>query len=294
MPIHNAFRGRHVRLAAAAALALCAGAVSAQSLVGLTSANELTRFSAANPAMATTVDITGLVAGDRFIGIDLRPSNNTIYGITQSNRLYTLNEFTGAATFVAALSMPVVSTALGYGFDFNPVADYGGATSLRLVGSDGGNFAINANTGAVTVATSIASGYSAVAYSNSAPFSSAPASTTLYYINSGTDALASTPTGFNNPVISTLGALGVDALRANGFEITGGMGIAALNLDAGTSLTTGIYGINLGSGAATLMGTYNGTLSGLTVSAVPEPGTYGLLAAGLAVVGLLARRRRAA
>jgi hypothetical protein len=294
MTSRHALHRRSAQIAAAAALALSAGAVSAQALVGLTSANELARFNAANPAMATTVDITGLAAGDRFIGIDLRPSNNTIYGITQSNQLYTVNEFTGAASFVAALSAPIINTSLGYGIDFNPVADYAGATSLRLVGSDGSNYAINASTGAVTVATSIAAGYSAVAYSNSAPFSSAPPNTTLYYINSSTDQLASTPTGFNNPVITTLGPLGVDVLRANGFEITNGMGIAALNLDAGTSLTTGIYGINLGSGAATLMGTYNGTLSGLTVSAVPEPATYGLLAAGLLAVGWAARRRRAA
>jgi hypothetical protein len=66
-----------------------------------------------------------------------------------------------------------------------------------------------------------------------------------------------------------------------------------LNVDAGPSLATGIYSINLGTGAATLLGTYNGTLSGLTVSAVPEPGTYAMMALGLLGVGLVARRRRA-
>jgi hypothetical protein len=67
-----------------------------------------------------------------------------------------------------------------------------------------------------------------------------------------------------------------------------------LNVDAGTSLTTGIYGINLGTGQASLIGTFNGTLSGLTVSAVPEPGSYALMLAGLAGVVALVRRRRAA
>ena len=94
---------------------------------------------------------------------------------------------------------------------------------------------------------------------------------------------------FNAPTLSTVGALGVDLLRANGFEIAGGVGYGAFNVDAGTSLTTGIYTVNLSTGAATSMGTFNGTLSGLTVSAVPEPGTYALMALGVAA--LLLRRR---
>jgi hypothetical protein len=80
---------------------------------------------------------------------------------------------------------------------------------------------------------------------------------------------------------------------AGGFEITaGGVGFAALNLANSASLTTGIYTINLMTGAATLNGTYNGTLSGLTVSAVPEPETYAMLLAGLGLMGAAIRRRR--
>lgn len=279
------------RLLSAAALACLAASAQAQMLVGITSANEIARFDAANPAMATRTAITGLDAGDRFVGIDLRPSNNTIYGLTLSNRLYTLNESTGAATFVAALSTTVVNGAQGWGLDFNPVADFAGATSLRVVGSMGGNFAINAVTGAVTTATPIASGHSGVAYTNSNP-AGAPTTTGLYYINGATDTLAFAATGFNNPMISTVGALGLDVLNANGFEIlANGMAYAALNRDGGT-LGTGLYGINLMTGAATMVGEFNGTLTGLTVSAVPEPGTWALMLAGVAVAVGAAKRRR--
>lgn len=293
-PSHSP-RAPGLRRAALATLLMSAMTAQAVTLVGLTSSNEIARLDTADIGAATRTAITGLDAGDRFVGIDLRPSNNLIYGITLNNRLYTVDEFSGAATFVAALSMPVVDGALGYGIDFNPVADYAGAASLRFVSSAGANLAINASTGTVgNSAGTLAAGYTAVAYTNSNPLSAAPASTALYYIDSNSDTLAMAPGAFNAPTIATVGPLGIDVLQANGFEVLGnGMGFAALNVDAGTSLTTGIYGIDLATGAANPLGVFNGTLSGLTVSAVPEPGTWALMLAGLAAVGGLAKRRRA-
>ena len=280
---------------ATAALTLATAGAQAITLVGLTSAHELARIDTGNIAGATTTAITGLAMGDRLVGIDLRPGNALIYGISLSNQIYTVDVATGAATFVAALSAPVVQANLGYGIDFNPVADFSGAASLRFVSSAGGNFAVNASTGAVgNAANTVAAGYTAVAYTNSMPLPmAAPASTALYYIDSSTDTLARAASAFNTPTITTVGALGVDVLKANGFDIANGRGYAALNVDAGTSLATGIYGFDLATGNATLLGTYNGTLSGLTVSAVPEPQTYAMLLAGLVAVGAMARRRKA-
>ena len=279
-----------------AALALISLTSHAADLVGLTSANELARIDTSNVAAATRVAISGLAAGDRFVGIDLRPGDNTIYGITLSNSIYRLNEFTGAATFVAALSAPIVNPALGYGIDFNPVADFTGGTSLRFMSSAGNNYAINATTGAVAFTGSVTGNFSGVAYSNSTPLpAAAPPSTSLYYIDNVADTLSVATGAFNAPTITPVGPLGIDVLRASGFEILGnGQAFAALNVDAGTSLATGIYGINLATGQASLIGTFNGTLSGLTVSAVPEPGSYALMLAGLAGMGALVRRRRSA
>ncbi|MEO7852755.1 MAG: DUF4394 domain-containing protein [Rubrivivax sp.] len=286
--------GRAIGLAAFGAFSASAGAVT---LLGITSANELARIDTNNIAAASRVAISGLDAGDRFVGIDLRPADNQVYGITLSNRIYTVNAANGATSFVANLSSPVVDPTLGYGFDFNPSADFAGASSLRFTSSMGSNFAINPMTGVVGNETSnIGAGNTAVAYSNAAILPTmAPASTELYYINSNTDTLSVALTGFNSPTITTIGALGVDVLKANGFELlANGQAFAALNVDGGTSLVTGIYGINLATGAATLIGDYNGTLSGLTLAPIPEPGSIAMMVAGLAALGFVGRRRRRA
>ncbi|MBC7726938.1 MAG: DUF4394 domain-containing protein [Microbacteriaceae bacterium] len=278
---------------AGAALAVMAFGAQAVTLVGLNSQNQIATINTANISAATNVSITGLAAGDRFVGIDLRPGNNTIYGISLSNKIYTVNETTGAATFVTNLGTAVVSSSLGYGIDFNPLADFNNVASLRLISSAGDNYGINVTTGAVATQTSIGTGFTGAGYSNSTPLPTvAPAAPTLYYLNSTTDSLMKATSSFNNPSIVSVGMLGFDVLKANGFEVLpNDTAYAALNLDDGSSLVTGIYSISLTTGAATLVGTYNGTLSGLTVSAVPEPETYALMLAGLLAVGSLARRR---
>ena len=266
----------------------------AANLVAINSSNQIGVFNVSNAADALFTNISGDAAGESFIGIDLRPSNNTVYGITLSNKIYTIDAYSGNSTFVAALANPVVAASKSYGFDFNPVADIGGAASLRLVSSSGDNYAVNVNTGAVTLATSLIPGFTGVSYTNSNPNNpiTVPSSTALYYINSANDTLNVANTAFNNPSISIVGGLGIDILSANGFEIdANGVGYAAVNMDNGF-LKSELIRINTITGQAEWVSTFNGTINGLTVAPVPEPETYAMLLAGLGVLGFSARRKQ--
>jgi hypothetical protein len=279
---------------AVALISVCAANAHAANLVAINSSNQIGVFDVNNIGDAIFTTISGDATGESFIGIDLRPSNNTVYGITRSNKIYTIDAYSGNSTFVAALENPVVAAGKSYGFDFNPVADIGGASSLRLVSSTGDNYAVNVNSGAVTLATSLIPGFTGVSYTNSNANNPAtvPSSTALYYINSANDTLNVATTGFNNPSISIIGSLGIDILSANGFDIdANGIGYAAVNMDNGF-LKSELIRINTVTGQAEWVSTFNGTINGLTVAPVPEPETYAMLMAGLGILGFSARRKQ--
>jgi hypothetical protein len=61
----------------------------------------------------------------------------------------------------------------------------------------------------------------------------------------------------------------------------------------GSSLVSGLYRIDLATGQATMLGEFNGTLSGLAVSPVPEPASWALMAGGAALLAGARLRRRA-
>lgn len=58
-------------------------------LIGLTDDNRLVSFDSNNPAEVTFISVTGIEG--TLIGIDKRPANGLIYGLTTANNLYTLN-----------------------------------------------------------------------------------------------------------------------------------------------------------------------------------------------------------
>jgi hypothetical protein len=263
--------------------------------------NQLAVIDTLNLGAVSYINISGLSQGERLLGVDLRPTDGLVYGITSANNLYTFNTTTGAATLKTSLTGASLA-GQSVGIDFNPSADFAGNASLRVVTGTGNNYAVNADTGVIgNTANNIGNGYTAVAYTNSNPGVSPGAgdTTDLYYINASSDTLNFLNTGFNSPAtnggIQNVGSLNVDILSANGFDILGnGKGYALFNLDNGT-LDSQLFSINLTTGAATYLTTLNGTFNGLTgvaaVASVPEPGSYAMLLAGLGMIAGVALRK---
>ena len=72
--------------------------------VALATGNKLVIFSEDTIGTSTSVNITGLATGETLLGIDVRPSDRLLYGVTNQNRVYTINTTSGAATRVSNLS----------------------------------------------------------------------------------------------------------------------------------------------------------------------------------------------
>jgi Ca2+-binding RTX toxin-like protein len=111
-------------------------------LFGLTDNNMLVAFDSDRPNRAQTLNITG-VSGT-LIGIDFRPQDGKLYGITDTNNIYTINTTTGAAMLVSSVNPIGFNGGNQSGVDFNPTPD-----RLRLVGSNDENFRVNVDNGTV-------------------------------------------------------------------------------------------------------------------------------------------------
>ena len=227
-------------------------AASAETLYGVTTANQLVRFDSATPGTLTTVGaITGLQTGEDVVGMDFRPATGLLYALGGTSRLYVVNKTTAAATFVASLSTPLNGTA--FGVDFNPTVD-----RLRIVSNTGQNLRVNPNDGATLVDGALnpaTTGVNAAAYTNS--FNGAT-TTTLYDVDTNSDQLFIQ----NPPNAGTLvlvGSLGVDLQSATGFDISTGtntaylVGTGAVGIGSPTLFT-----VNLTSGAAAMVGAVGG------------------------------------
>ncbi|MCY7318366.1 MAG: DUF4394 domain-containing protein, partial [Ramlibacter sp.] len=182
-----------------------ATAAAAPTAIGLTSDNRLVAFNPQAPnALTSSTAITGLAAGESIVGVDFRPRDGMLYGVSSAGKLYTINPASGAATLRASLMAdPADTTAQFTGLaggaisvDFNPAAD-----RLRIVSSTGQNLRVVVETvttagvtvtaGNTTTDTQInrASGAALVlasAYSNNF---AGTTSTTLFNLEQNTDQL---------------------------------------------------------------------------------------------------------
>ncbi len=233
-------------------------------VMALTNDNNLLLVNADLPSQTIKkTAITGLRTNEKMLGIDFRPSTGQLYGVSDSSRLYAINPQTGAALqiganpFVPALSGTIV------GFDFNPTVD-----RIRMETNTGQNLRLNPETGATAAIDGNLNpgtpAISEVAYANN---KAGVTTTTLFAIDVNTDKLYRQDPP-NNGTLVEIGALGVDATGAAGFDITNNdLGLAALRVNGKSEL----YVVNLATGSVLKLGIFdfNANVIGLTVTTDP-------------------------
>ena len=234
-----------------------------QVFYGLTAANQVVTANAnASASFTSTMPVTGLQTGETLLAIDCRPATGQLYGLGSTSRIYTINVTTGAATAVSAAPFtPAISGPVA-GFDFNPTVD-----RIRLVTSTGQNLRLHPETGLVA-ATDInlnpgSPSINSVAYTNS--FSGA-SSTVLFDIDVASQKLLKQDNP-NGGVLVEVGNLGVAATGEGGFDISPDNALALASLNVGG--ISGLYKINLETGAATSLGSLATPLIGIAIPANP-------------------------
>jgi len=239
----------------ASLLALSAGAVTANAatLVGLTADNKLVKIDTATMTASAPMAISG---ADKVLGIDVRPADGKLYGLTEAGQLVVIDHMNGKATPGSMLSQKVTLGPRPV-VDFNPAAD-----RLRVIAVDGVSLRINVDDGATTVdkplnydAADANNGkkpmVAAGAYTNSAKGAK---STELFHVDGATGALVlQNPP--NDGVLKTRGAVGVGNLADAVMDIDNeAEGKNTAYLIAGGAL----YTIDLATGKATQVGAIKG------------------------------------
>jgi len=220
-------------------------------LLALCDDGSMLGFHLDRPAEVRRVEPHGL--SGRLIGIDRRPADGVLYGLTTTNEIYRLDPQNGQATLVSSLTVPFDGDARS-GVDFNPQAD-----RLRVVSHDGQNLRVNVLLGATAVDGALRykdgdSGagkrprITAAAYTHN--IADAP-DTKLFEIDEERDVLVLQDPP-NDGILTTVGPLGIDFGPLGGFDIV----TDATGRDSGYAASGAtLYAIDLTTGAARPLGT---------------------------------------
>src|SRR4051812_48058714 len=114
------------------------GAQAAGWIIGLVDGKSIVTIDPATRKVASKVDVKG--AGP-LAGIDVRPADGMLYGLTADGTIVTIDVKTGKATMKSKIS-ETLKSGVTASVDFNPVAD-----RLRVMGSDGTSLRVNVDDG---------------------------------------------------------------------------------------------------------------------------------------------------
>jgi trimeric autotransporter adhesin len=235
-------------------------------VIALTASNLLAHFNASTPNLITMIRvIRGLPRREKLVALDFRPATGQLYALSASNRVYLI--VLGDPAKALAIRLSSLNPALNgtsFGFDFNPVPD-----RIRVVSDADQNLRVDPNSGVVaaTDGTLAFAGGDANAGQNPNIVGSAytnsflgSTSTTLYGIDAGLGALVTqgsvggAPVSPNTGQLFTVGPLGVATNGSVGFDIATPTNAAFASLNPAGASQTQFYSVNLGTGAATLIG----------------------------------------
>lgn len=232
--------------------ATLATAAHAAPAIGLVGGTTLVMFDTETRAVSGTMDVTGV---DGLAGIDVRPADKLLYGVTLAGEVVTIDTASGAATMKSTLSemLPSFEGAI---VDFNPMAD-----RLRLMATDGTNHRVNVDDGMVTVDGALAyeagdmhegetPAIVAAAYINSI---GKPEATAMYDIDATIAALIQQVSP-NDGTLGAIGELGVEG-SSYAFDIAA---TEALENTAYLVVDNVLHTVDLESGAATEVGAIEG------------------------------------
>jgi hypothetical protein len=231
----------------------------------LVNGQQLLKINAQKSDMATaTTTITGLMTNDALTAIDFRPATGELYGVSTMNRLYVINQETGAARVIGSAMLSPAISGSAVGLDFNPTVD-----RIRLVTNTGQNLRLHPETGAVVATDGVINGsgnlgVEAVAYTGNVAGST---STILYDIDPKTDKLYKQDPP-NNGTLVEVGALGVDISASAGFDINpaGDVALAAVMVGSQWQL----HRVDLTTGKLTNLGALPaGNITGLAIPTTP-------------------------
>jgi uncharacterized protein DUF4394 len=245
--------------ALAASILAAPGAQAAGWILGLVDGKSIVTIDPATRKVTGNVDVKGAGA---LIGIDVRPADGMLYGVTGDGMIVTIDAKSGQATMKSKMSEMLKSGAMAT-VDFNPVAD-----RLRVMGSDGSNLRVNVDDGRATVdgAHKYKEGDAnagktpkivAGAYTNAWKGTQA---TALYAIDTATNSLVMQAPP-NDGVLNTVGALGIALSGPVAFNIV----TSQPDKNEAWLVTGGaLHAVDLKTGKATMVGKIEGLRGALS------------------------------
>ena len=237
--------------------------------------NSLAKYSTAKPEkLISSSKVAGLQPDEKILGIDFRPATAELYALGSNSRLYTINTYTGMATFVAALSniptgsttaVPLLLSGTSFAFDFNPTVD-----RIRIISNTGQNLRAHPMTGVTLVDGSINPSplsVNAAAYSNNDTVSSTP--TKLFALEISNDKIHEVNPPNNGTLTDPL-PIKLNISGDGGFDIaprskkvTTDIALALFEIDGISTL----FKIDVETGETKILGRYNkNKFSGLAIS----------------------------